>query len=53
MAREIITEYGDKVTTDFAKNRELLESISDIKGKLVKNQTAGYMVRLKKRKVSR
>lgn len=49
IAHEIMKQHGDRVTTDFKTNRELLKEIVDIQGILLKNQIAGYMVRLKKR----
>ena len=45
--------HGDEVTEDFKKNKELLDSVAIIQGSSVKNRIAGYMVRLKKRKVTK
>ena len=47
-ALEIMKRHGDKVTTDFKKNREILENDAKIQGKFVRNRIAGYMVRLKR-----
>ncbi len=47
-ALEIMKQHGDKVTTDFKQNREVLETTAHVQGKFVKNRIAGYMVRLKK-----
>lgn len=52
-ALEIMKRHGDRVTEDFEKNRELLEGNVDIQGTTVKNRIAGYLVRLKKRKVAK
>ncbi len=45
MARKLIETHGDKFSEDFAKNKEVLEQILDIKSKKVKNVLAGYIVR--------
>lgn len=52
-ALEIMKRHGDEVTEDFKKNKELLDSVAIIQGSSVKNRIAGYMVRLKKRKVTK
>jgi small subunit ribosomal protein S17e len=52
-ALEIMKQHGDRVTEDFKKNRDLLEDTVVIQGTTVKNRIAGYLVRLKKRKVAR
>lgn len=50
-AIEILKRCGDEVTDDFKKNKDLLEGVVNIQGTFVKNRVAGYMVRLKKRKM--
>lgn len=50
-AIEIVKRCGDEVTDDFKKNKDLLEGVVNIRGNFVKNRVAGYMVRLKKRKM--
>ena len=52
-ALEIMKQHGNEVTDDFKKNRELLKDVVNIQGTFVKNQIAGYMVRLKKRQAAR
>lgn len=52
-ALEILKQHGNEVTDDFKKNRELLKDVVNIQGTFVKNQIAGYMVRLKKRQAAR
>ncbi|MEE8402800.1 MAG: hypothetical protein V3R93_03520 [Candidatus Hydrothermarchaeaceae archaeon] len=50
-AMEVVKRCGDEVTDDFRKNKDLLEDVTTIQGNFVKNRVAGYMVRLKKRKM--
>jgi len=52
-ALEILKQHGNEVTDDFKKNRELLKDVVNIQGTFVKNQIAGYMVRLKKRQAAK
>lgn len=52
-ALEIMKQHGNEVTNDFKKNRELLKDVANIQGTFVKNQIAGYMVRLKKRQAAK
>jgi ribosomal protein S17E len=52
-ALEIMKQHGNEVTDDFKKNRELLKDVVNIQGTFVKNQIAGYMVRLKKRQAAK
>lgn len=43
LANELIKEYGDKFTTDFEKNKEVLAEVKKIKSKRVRNILAGYI----------
>jgi len=43
---EIITKYPDRVTNDFELNKLLVDDISDINSKVMRNRIAGYLVKL-------
>lgn len=45
IVREIYEKYKDEVSTDFAKNKELVKTIVDVKSKKVRNRIAGYLTR--------
>jgi len=46
--REILEKHGDKFTTDFSKNKEILSEVAIIHSKKMRNAIAGYIVRKKK-----
>ncbi len=46
-ARELITRYPDKFTTDYEANKKTLESLVDAKTKRLRNRIVGYVTRLK------
>lgn len=41
----LIEEHSDKFTTDFEKNKKVLESLKDIKSKKIRNILAGYITK--------
>ena len=41
----LLEEHGDKFTTDFEKNKKVLDSLKDIKSKKVRNIVAGYITK--------
>ncbi|MBW3022752.1 30S ribosomal protein S17e [Candidatus Woesearchaeota archaeon] len=45
---EIFESYKDKLTGDYAKNKEFLEKIAEIKSKKIRNIIAGYLTRMVK-----
>lgn len=47
VSEQLVQKYPDLFTEDFAKNKELLESVAVIRAKLLRNQIAGYITRLK------
>lgn len=49
-AMEIVRRYGNELTGDFKKNREFLNDILKVEGKLMRNRISGYATHLLKRK---
>ncbi|MBU1975871.1 MAG: 30S ribosomal protein S17e [Nanoarchaeota archaeon] len=45
---QLMEVYGDKFTTDFDKNKEILHGKTDMNSKKMRNTVAGYLTRLKK-----
>jgi len=45
---EIFDSYKDRLTADYKKNKEFLNSITEIKSKKTRNIIAGYLTRLAK-----
>ena len=45
---DIFEKYRDKLTADYKKNKEFLNSITDIKSNKIRNIIAGYLTRLAK-----
>lgn len=41
-------KYGDKFTTDFGKNKEIMAELIELKSKTIRNIVAGYLTKLKK-----
>ena len=46
IARALLEKYGDKFTTDFNKNRQIIEQVAYISSKKIRNQVAGYITKL-------
>lgn len=49
---QAIARYGAKFTGDFAENKKILEQISIIRSKGLKNEIAGYITKYIKREKS-
>ncbi len=45
-AKNLIALYPDTFTDDFESNKRLVEQLTDVKAKKVRNRIAGYLVRL-------
>lgn len=45
-AKNLIALYPDTFTDDFETNKRLVEQLTDVKAKKVRNRIAGYLVRL-------
>ncbi len=46
--REIFEKFGDRITRDYVKNKEFLNSIAEIRSNKIRNIIAGYLTRLAK-----
>ncbi len=51
LALDLYEKHTDKFTTEFSKNKEIVKELVDIKSKKIRNVVAGYITKLKKRKV--
>lgn len=49
---QAITRYGAKFTSDFSENKKVLEQVSIIRSKGLKNEIAGYITKYIKREKS-
>ena len=47
-AREALSKYEKDFTTDFEHNKQVLNKVSEIQSKKIRNTVAGYIVRLVK-----
>lgn len=48
-ARKFVEKHGDAFGTDFEKNKQALEELTEFSSKKIRNRIAGQIVRLKKR----
>ena len=46
LTNEIFEKFKDKITRDYAKNKEFLEQKAEFRSKKIKNIIAGYLTRL-------
>ena len=46
--QEIFEKFGDRITRDYVKNKEFLNSIAEIRSNKIRNIIAGYLTRLAK-----
>ena len=49
-ARQLIELYPDEFDVDFEKNKKIVEELTNIKSKRIRNRVAGYITRLMRRK---
>lgn len=49
IGKELFEKHEDKFSTDFSKNKEMVEKLINIKSKKLRNVIAGYITRLKTR----
>ena len=45
LARDIIAEHGDRFSTDFDKNKKIIDEIRSIESKKIRNVVAGYITK--------
>ncbi len=51
VSKELISKYPDVFTTDFEKNKILLDKYSEVDSKHLRNRISGYVVNLMKIKI--
>ena len=44
-AEDILQKYGPLFTTDYEKNKQILQELADLPSKRVRNMLAGYITR--------
>lgn len=47
ITKELMKAHGDQLTTDFQKNKDVLNQVSTMPSKKIRNVVAGYATRLK------
>ena len=45
LARDMIEEHGDRFTTDFDKNKKIVDEVRKIDSKYIRNVVAGYITK--------
>jgi small subunit ribosomal protein S17e len=50
IARELVERVPEKFTTDFENNKKLVESLTNISSKKLRNKVAGYITQLQNQK---
>jgi small subunit ribosomal protein S17e len=50
IARELVERFPEKFTTDFENNKKLVESLTNISSKKLRNKVAGYITQLQNQK---
>jgi len=45
-ARELFDRYPDKFTRDFEHNKKIVEQLTNVASKTIRNRIAGYITRL-------
>ena len=49
---DIMNNFGDKVSQDYEQNKKLVEELTGISSKKLRNIIAGYITRLSKKRVA-
>lgn len=49
IASDLFEKYSDKFTTDFEKNKQVVNELVDFESKKIRNIVTGYITSLKKR----
>jgi len=53
LARELAGRFPDRFMTDFEKNKELVDALTDISSTKFRNRVAGYIIRLMRERITR
>ncbi len=46
LARELVERFPSKFTTDFEKNKKLVDALTNVSSTKIRNRVAGYAIRL-------
>jgi len=46
IAKDLMARFPNKFTNDFSSNKQLVEDLTDVASKKLKNRIAGYLTRL-------
>ena len=52
LAKELIAKYADKITTDFEKNKALIDEVMSGVPKTIRNEVAGFLVSVLKKQMT-
>lgn len=50
VTKKLVREYGDRLTTSFEENKKVVDEVTIMQSKKLRNVIAGYATRLTKRK---
>lgn len=48
-SQELVELYADRFSTDFEENKKVIDELTEIGSKRIRNRTAGYVTRLMRR----
>ena len=51
IAKDLFEKHSDKFTTDFSKNKKIMDQFIEIKSKKLKNSVTGYITSLKRQEI--
>ena len=51
LSMQVLKEYREKFGTDFTENKKILDSLSIVRSKSLKNELAGYITKIIKREI--
>ncbi|MGD2066168.1 MAG: 30S ribosomal protein S17e [Candidatus Bathyarchaeota archaeon] len=46
LARELVEQFPSKFTTDYENNKRLVDTLTNVSSKKIRNRVAGYIIRL-------
>jgi|TARA_B100001964_G_scaffold239906_1_gene308553 small subunit ribosomal protein S17e len=52
IAHQILDRYGENFTTDFGKNKELIDKFALVRSKQLKNEIVGHITKLMRSEIS-
>lgn len=52
ITNELLDKHGERFTTSFDENKAIVEQLTDVQSKKIRNVIAGYAARLKKKQAA-